>query len=369
MASDLTALYRRELLQHGWQGDDAQRAAVARLATLRAALLERQARLGPWARWRSRWWPRPGTAPRGVYLWGDVGRGKTWLMDLFYDALGRVPRRRRHFHHLMREVHGSLATIRQHQDPLQLVARRMARQANLWCIDEFQVTDIADAMLLGGLLGELLRRGVTLVATSNLPPSGLYRDGLQRARFLPAIALLERELDVVHVAGGIDYRLRHLRHAPIYLAAADPATPARLEALYAQLADSHAESSRQIEINGRRLSAQRRAGGVAWFSFAALCEEARSADDYAELAYHFHTVFVIGIPRLTAQQDDAARRFISLVDEFYDRGVKLVASAAAGPADLYAGERLAAEFTRTRSRLVEMQSEAYLARPHLKSMD
>ena len=206
-------------------------------------------------------------------------------------------------------------------------------------------------------------------STSNLPPSGLYRDGLQRARFLPAIALLEGGLEVVHVDGSADYRLRQLRQAPIYLPAAAPDTPARLDALYARLADSHAENSRQIDINGRRLTAQRRAGGVAWFSFASLCEEARSADDYAELAQDFHTVFVTGVPRLAAPQDDAARRFISLVDEFYDRGVKLVVSAAADPADLYAGERLAFEFARTASRLIEMQSEEYLARAHLKSMD
>lgn len=368
-ASDLAALYQRELQQRGWHGDDAQRAAVARLARLRDALRERQARLGPWARWRARWWPQAGNAPRGVYLWGSVGRGKTWLMDLFYDSLGRIPRRRRHFHHLMREVHAGLAAIQQRQDPLELVARKMARQASLWCIDEFQVTDIADAMLLGGLLDELLRRGVTLVLTSNLPPADLYRDGLQRARFLPAIALLERELDVLHVDGSVDYRLRQLRQRPIYVVGSAAETAPRLEALYAELAHSHAESARTIEINGRRLSAERRAGGVAWFSFASLCEDARSADDYAELAHDFHTVFLSGVPRLTAQREDAARRFISLVDEFYDRAVKLIVSAAAAPAELYAGERLAFEFRRTASRLVEMQSDEYLARAHLKSMD
>jgi len=367
--TDLDALYQRELRQHGWHADAAQRAAVGRLAVLQRELCERRAQRGAWARWRARFWPDSEPAVRGVYLWGSVGRGKTWLMDLFYDSLGRVPRRRRHFHHLMREVHASLTAIQQRTDPLQLVARRMARQARVWCIDEFQVSDIADAMLLDGLLGGLLRQGVTLIATSNLPPASLYRDGLQRARFLPAIALLERELDVVHVDGGVDYRLRHLQLAPIYLEATDPATPARLDALYAGLADAHAESARQIEVNGRRLTAQRRSGGVAWFSFAALCEQPRSADDYAVLAQDFHTMFLTGIPRLGRQSEDAARRFISLVDEFYDRGVKLVVSAAAAPTGLYAGERLGFEFARTASRLAEMQSEEYLARPHLKSMD
>ena len=368
-ASDLETRYRRELQQRGWHADAAQLGAVARLEQLRRELLLRQAGLGRFGRLRRRLWPQAGDAPQGVYLWGGVGRGKTWLMDLFFDSLGPVPRRRRHFHHLMRDLHGGLAALHRHQEPLRLLARRLARQANLWCIDELQVTDIADAMLLGGLLTELLRQGVSLVVTSNLPPSGLYRDGLQRARFLPAIAVLEQRLDVLQVDAGSDYRLRQLRRAPIYLAAGNAATPARLEALYAGLADAHADSSRHIDLNGRRVHAQRRAGGVIGFSFAALCEDARSASDYAELALAFHTVFLTGVPVLSAAQDDAARRFISLVDEFYDRGVKLVVTAAASPGELYRGERLAFEFRRTASRLAEMQSEQYLARPHLKSMD
>jgi len=368
-ASDLPTRYRRELGERGWNSDAAQLEVVARLEQLRRELLLRQADLGLLGRLRRRLWPQAGDAPRGVYLWGGVGRGKTWLMDLFYESMGPVPRRRRHFHHLMRELHDGLAGLQRHQEPLQLLARRLARQANLWCIDELQVTDIADAMLLGGLLTELLRQGVSLVVTSNVPPSGLYRDGLQRARFLPAIAVLEQQLDVLQVDAGTDYRLRQLRRAPIYLAAGDAATPARLETLYAGLADAHADNSRHIVLNGRRVHALRRAGGVISFSFAALCEDARSATDYADIAQAFHTVFITGVPVLTAAKDDAARRFISVVDEFYDRGVKLVVSAAAGPDELYRGERLAFEFRRTTSRLAEMQSEEYLARPHLKSMD
>ena len=365
----MPARYRHELQERGWHSDAAQLGAVARLEQLRRELTVRQARLGLYQRLRRRLWPQALDAPRGVYLWGGVGRGKTWLMDLFFDTLGGTPRRRRHFHHLMREVHGGLAVIRRRQEPLHLLARRMARQADLWCIDELQVTDIADAMLLGGLLEALLRQGVSLVVTANLPPAALYRDGLQRARFLPAIALLEQRLDVLQVDAGTDYRLRQLRQAPIYLATGEAATAGRLAALYAELAGAHAESSRQIEVNGRRLHAQRRAGGVVWFGFATLCEDARSAADYAELAQDFHTVFLAGIPVLGATQDDATRRFISLVDELYDRGVKLVVSAAANPAELYRGERLVLEFKRTASRLTEMQSEEYLARPHLKSMD
>lgn len=369
-STDLHERYARELRERCWHGDAAQLAAVARLERLRGELVARQRRLGLFARLRRRLWlPHGASAPRGVYLWGGVGRGKTWLMDLFYDTLGTVSRHRRHFHQLMREVHGGLAAIRHHQEPVRVLARRLARRANIWCLDELQVTDIADAMLLGGLFEELIHQGVTLVITANAPPSDLYRDGLQRARFLPAIAMLERELDVLEVDAGTDYRLRQLRQAPIYLIAANPATPARLASLFAELAGVHAENARHIELNGRTLTAHKRAGGVVWFGFANICETARSAMDYAELAQDFHTVFVTDIPPLTALRDDAARRLIILVDEFYDRGVKLVISAATAPADLYRGERLSFDFRRTASRLAEMQSEEYLARAHLKSMD
>ena len=366
----LPELYARELAARGWQGDAAQRAAVARLERLRADLGAQHSRLGVLGHLRRRLWPHgAAAAPRGVYLWGGVGRGKTWLMDLFYDSVGATARRRQHFHQLMREVHASLAAIRRREAPLRIVARGMARRASLWCLDELQVSDIADAMLLGSLFEELLRQGVTLVVTSNLPPAGLYREGLQRARFLPAIALLEQHLEVQEVDAGTDYRLRQLRQAPIYLLSSASASAAALTALYTRLAGAHAESSRHLAINGRSLIAQRRAGGVVWFRFATLCESARNAADYAELADRFHTVFVTDIPVLDEPRDNAARRLISLVDEFYDRGVKLIVSAAAAPAELYRGERLALEFRRATSRLVEMRSEAYLARAHMKNLD
>ena len=370
MKNGLHDRYARELRERNWRSDPAQLAAIARLERLRDDLTSWQARLGVTGRLRRRIWPRhDDRGPRGVYLWGGVGRGKTWLMDLFFDSLTHQARRRSHFHHLMRDVHGGLATLRRRQEPLRFLARRMARRANLWCLDELHVNDIADAMLLGKLFEELLQQGVALVITSNVAPSGLYRDGLQRARFLPAIALLEAQLDVLEVDAGTDYRLRQLRQAPIYLATGDAATASRLDALFCELAGSHADNSRHIDVNGRMLGAQRRAGGVAWFSFATLCAGTQSAADYAELAHDFHSVFLTEIPTLDALQDDAARRLISLVDEFYDRGVKLIVSAAAAPAGLYRGERLAFEFRRTASRLVEMQSEDYLARPHLKLTD
>jgi cell division protein ZapE len=331
--------------------------------------MARQSRLGLLGRLRRRLWPRGADdAPRGVYLWGGVGRGKTWLMDLFHDSLGGSPRRRQHFHQLMREIHGSLAALRGRASPLSIVARRMARRASVWCLDELQVDDIADAMLLGTLFEAMLREGVTLVFTSNVPPAGLYRGGLQRARFLPAIALLEQHLDLLEVDAGTDYRLRQLRQAPIYLDRAAPATAMRLATLYTELAGAHGESSRHLDLGGRNVTALRRTGGVIWFGFATLCGGARSTADYALLADTFHTVFLSDIPLLDASTDDAARRLISLVDEFYDRGVKLVVSAAAAPASLYRGERLAFEFRRTASRLVEMQSESYLARAHSRYM-
>ena len=365
-ATALPDLYARELGARGWRSDPAQLAAIARLEQLRDELLARQRQLGLPGRLRRMVWPRQDArGARGIYLWGGVGRGKTWLMDLFFDSLGATARRRSHFHHLMREVHAGLAVIRRRQEPVQLLARRMARRAQLWCLDELHVNDIADAMLLGRLFEALLQQGVSLVITSNLPPRELYRDGLQRARFLPAIVLLESCLDVLEIDAGTDYRLRQLRQASIYLPTADAATAARLATLFAELAGAHADTARHIEVNGRKVESVRRAGDVVWFDFATLCGGARSAADYVELAHDFHTVFVTDIPQLTGQQDDAARRFIGLVDEFYDRGVKLIVSAAAAPAALYQGARLAFEFRRTASRLVEMQSEQYLARAHL----
>ena len=367
-ATDLLERYGAELGARGWRADTAQLAAVARLETLRSALRRAQRADGWFGRLRRRLWPsRNVQGPRGVYLWGGVGRGKTWLMDLFFASLKHTPRRRIHFHHLMREVHEALASAGLRQDPLAFVARRMARRARVWCLDELHVADIADAMILGGLFEALLRQGTTLVITSNLPPAGLYRDGLQRARFLPAIALLEANLEVLQIDAGTDYRLRQLRQAAIYLLTSEAATPAKLSALYEHMADAHAVTDRSIDIGGRLLKAQRRAGGVVWFGFSVLCEGARSAADYAALAQDFHTVFLSEVPVLDGLRDDAARRFITLVDEFYDQGVKLIVSAAAPPTALYTGERLAFEFRRTSSRLAEMQSEDYLAREHLRS--
>ena len=368
---DLHERYRRELAARGYQPDPAQSAAVARLEALRTRL-QAGASDGLWSRLRQRlrWRLRPTdggdrTAERhGLYLWGAVGRGKTWLVDLFFDSLTIRARRRTHFHHFMRDVHEQLRHIGRQRDPLQRLARRIARHTRVLCLDELHVGDIVDAMLLYGLFEALLRRGVLLVITSNLPPRELYRNGLQRERFLPAIALLERELEVLQVDGGIDYRLRELQRRPIYLDSGAADSEAQMQALFDALSGEHGDSAVDLRIAGRRLRALRRRGDVVWFSFATLCQGPRSPSDYADIAHEFHTVLLSGVPVFSEpQQDNEARRFIALIDELYDQGVKLVLAAAAAPAQLYRGELLQFEFHRTASRLAEMQSEFYLARP------
>ncbi|MCC7463066.1 MAG: AFG1 family ATPase [Gammaproteobacteria bacterium] len=359
----LRALYDEQIAAHGFEPDAAQLRAIERLEDLRTRLL-RAGAPGQLRRRMAQLRRRPLPAIRGLYLWGSVGRGKTWLMDLFHDSIAFSSRRRSHFHHFMREVHGELTRIRDHSDPLAVVAARMARRARVLCLDELYVSDIADAMILGGLFEQLLHQGVTLVLTSNVPPAQLYRDGLQRARFLPAIALLEAALEILPLDGSVDYRLRQLRQASIYLDSTAADSEARLAALFRQLAGEHGDAHAELQVQGRRLRAQRRSSDVVWFDFATLCTGARSQNDYIEIARDFHTVFLSNVPVLGDPDNNAARRFIALIDELYDQGVKLVLSAAAAPARLYGGERLRFEFQRTHSRLVEMQSEEYLARAH-----
>ncbi|HSN70777.1 MAG TPA: cell division protein ZapE, partial [Steroidobacteraceae bacterium] len=251
-----------------------------------------------------------------------------------------------------------------HENPLELVAERLARRARVLCFDEFFVTDVADALLLGTLLDGIFARGVTLVATSNVPPADLYRDGLQRARFLPAIALLERHTEVVNVDSGTDYRLRLLERGSTWFDAADEDTPARLLKLFDSVAGEPGTAAGPLTINHRRIDTVRRASDVVWFDFDALCSGPRGQADYIEIARCYHTVFLTDVPVLGGTRDDSARRFLSLVDEFYDRGVKLIVSAPVPPQEIYRGERLAFEFQRTTSRLIEMQTHAYLGRAH-----
>ncbi|KAA0014247.1 AFG1 family ATPase [Billgrantia pellis] len=301
---------------------------------------------------------------QGLYFWGGVGRGKTYLVDTFHDSLPFPDKMRTHFHRFMQRVHNELEHYKGEKNPLTLIAGKFAAEARVICFDEFFVKDITDAMILANLLEALFERGVVLVATSNIVPDDLYKDGLQRARFLPAIDLLKRHCQVVNVDSGIDYRLRALERAEIFHAPLDEAAERELARSFREIAGHDGETGVPLEINRRVLHARRLHDDVVWFEFRELCDGPRSQNDYIELAREFHTVLVSNVTRMGAAKDDQARRFINLVDEFYDRGVKLLMSAEVPAERLYADGRLEFEFQRTLSRLQEMQSQAYLALPH-----
>jgi cell division protein ZapE len=316
-------------------------------------------------RWLDRRRQRRRAAPMGLYLWGGVGRGKTHLMDLFFDALPFDDKLRLHFYSFMRRVHRELNAIRDTKSPLEAVAEALATQARVLCLDEMQVTDITDAMIMAGLLKGLFERGVVLVTTSNIEPQELYQGGLQRARFLPAIEMIGAHTEVVHFDGQTDYRLRALERAEIYHTPLDQAARQCLEQSFHALSCVEHPHAAEIEINQRPIPVVRWDVGVVWFEFEALCDSPRSKEDYIEIARTFHTVLVGDVPVMNDMRNDPARRWIQLVDEFYDRNVKLIVSAEAAPVGLYTGRRLAFEFERTVSRLQEMQTHEYLARPHL----
>ena len=365
-ASTLREIYECQIADRGFRADPTQLAIVGRLEALRSRLIAAHGPSGslPARLLRILMRGQPATPVRGIYLWGPVGRGKTWLMDLFFHSLPFPERRRRHFHRLMHDVHAELKGLRGLEAPLETVAERLAAEARVLCLDELFVTDIADAMILAGLFRGLFRRGVTLVATSNTAPPDLYRNGLQRQRFLPAIELIERHTDVVAAGGDRDYRLRRLTQAGTYLSSRDSDTGARLRALFRELSDHGDASGGAVEIEGRPISVVGQSEGAVWFEFQALCGGPRSQEDYIEIARNYPSVLVSNVPVMDALQENEARRFIALVDELYDRCVKLVISAAASPGQLYRGERLRSEFQRAASRLAEMQSEEYLAREH-----
>ncbi|HEY2144770.1 MAG TPA: cell division protein ZapE [Steroidobacteraceae bacterium] len=362
----IAARLAREIAAHRLEFDSSQAQAAVRLDELRVKLLAQSRSLIYQLRARLPWLPDlPAAAPiRGVYLWGGVGRGKTLLMDFFYESLRPRLAQRTHFYRFMREVHLKLRSIKNRTDPLDVAAERLAARAQVICLDEFFVSDIADAMILAGLFEGLFQRGVTLVATSNIPPQDLYKDGLQRQRFLPAIDLLEAHLDVVQLDGSIDYRLRQLEQAPTYLDSTLTGTPAKLAQRFAALAGGGALGPAVLSVEDRPIAARATGAGMVWFDFKELCEGPRSQNDYIEIARVYHTVFLSNIPEFRSGDDDAARRFIMLIDEFYDRNVNVVVSAAAAPAALYHGDALQMEFSRAASRLVEMQTQAYLARQH-----
>ena len=358
----LGALYAREIAKRKFVSDKAQLAAVAVLERLRKELAEHAA--APLGKRILRGLTSNGDAPKGVYLWGGVGRGKTWLMDLFYASLTSSGKRRTHFYRFMQEVHADLRRLKGMTSPLDGVADKIAKKARVICFDELFVSDIADAMILAGLFGALIKRGVALVFTSNVKPKDLYKGGLQRDRFIPTIALLEKQCEVVPVDGGTDYRLRQLTAAPIYLPSDKPETSGKLLELFDDLSDEDVETGGDVTVNHRKIKVVRESENVIRFEFAALCEGPRSPADYVALASEYQSVIVANVPVFGPDADNAARRFISVIDEFYDRGVNVILSAAAAPVELYKGEKLKFEFQRTASRLIEMQSEEYLARAH-----
>ncbi|HEX6613628.1 MAG TPA: cell division protein ZapE [Rhodanobacteraceae bacterium] len=349
-------LYAQGVAARAWQDDPAQRVVLAEFDRLHAQLL------APRSGWFSRW--RAPAAPQGIYLWGLVGRGKTMLMDLFVDSLPPGIALRVHFHRFMLDVHARLRNLDGRRDPLREIAAQLARKARVLCLDEFQVEDIGDAMILANLLRALFRAGVALVTTSNTPPRDLYRDGLQRARFVPAMALLERHCTVLEIVSPHDWRLRALTRASVYLTPPGAQAERALAELFDGLARGPVQQGGALDINDRALPVRCACAQAAWFEFDALCEGPRGAADYIELARNFPAILVSEVPQFTPQREDAARRFIQLVDELYDRRVKLALSAAAPAVELYDGARLRAAFARTASRLIEMQSAPYLAEPH-----
>ncbi len=368
---DMTPIqrYQKDLNENLLLPDAAQRAAVQHLQRLFDDLLRARqmpARRSLIQRTVFRRKQPPREPEKGLYFWGGVGRGKTYLMDAFYDSLPFDNKLRSHFHRFMQMVHRKLKQLEGEKNPLQLIAQELSEQTCVICFDEFFVSDITDAMILGGLMEQLFERGVSLVATSNIIPDELYKNGLQRQRFLPAIELVKKYTEVINVDGGVDYRLRVLERAEIYHSPLDAAADESLLSSFMQLApdrDTITENE-QIEIEGRQLATIRCDDDVVWFHFKELCDGPRSQNDYIEIARMYHAVLVSNVPVMGVDSDDLARRFINLVDEFYDRNVKLILSAAAEIEGLYSGERLSFEFERTKSRLLEMQSHDYLAREH-----
>ncbi|ELQ3994844.1 AFG1 family ATPase [Enterobacter bugandensis] len=363
--------YQLALNEGTHQPDDVQREAVNRLEMIYQALTAKPAEVeqsgglkAAFGRLLGKKAPQAQAPVRGLYMWGGVGRGKTWLMDLFYLSLPGERKQRLHFHRFMLRVHEELTALQGKSDPLEIVADRFKAETDVLCFDEFFVSDITDAMLLGGLMKALFARGITLVATSNIPPDELYRNGLQRARFLPAIDAIKQHCDIMNVDAGVDYRLRTLTQAHLWLSPLNADTAREMDKLWLALAGAKRENAPTLEINHRPLPTLGVENQTLAVSFATLCVDARSQHDYIALSRLFHTVMMLDVPVMTRLMESEARRFIALVDEFYERHVKLVVSAEVPLYEIYQGERLKFEFQRCLSRLQEMQSEEYLKREH-----
>ncbi|EOG8084069.1 cell division protein ZapE [Citrobacter sp. CK184] len=367
-----TSRYLQALNDGSHQPDDVQKDAVNRLESIYQALIAKtppapqtgglMARFGKLLGKRE---PSANAPVRGLYMWGGVGRGKTWLMDLFYHSLPGERKQRLHFHRFMLRVHEELTALQGQTDPLEIIADSFKAETDVLCFDEFFVSDITDAMLLGGLMKALFARGITLVATSNIPPDELYRNGLQRTRFLPAIDAIKAHCDIMNVDAGVDYRLRTLTQAHLWLSPRNNETQQQMDKLWLALAGAKRENAPTLEVNHRPLPTMGVENQTLAVSFITLCVDARSQHDYIALSRLFHTVLLFDVPVMTPLMESEARRFIALVDEFYERHVKLVVSADAPLYEIYQGERLKFEFQRCLSRLQEMQSEEYLKRSHM----
>jgi len=353
--------YQAASQQPGFIHDAAQAAAIERLDVLWRELVDFKKKRN---RFLGRSLRQP-EVPRGLYMWGGVGRGKSFLMDAFYGCLPYKRKRRVHFHAFMAEVHNRLRTFHSQPDPLIALAEQLAREVRVLCFDEFHVSDIADAMILGRLFESLFARGVVVVATSNYPPDELYPNGLQRQNFLPAIEMLKANLTVLNVDGGQDYRLRELTREPLFLVPSGDAASAQLVTMFKRFTAGAAPQSGGIEVLGRTIATRGRAAGVIWFDFEAICGGPRAQTDYLEIAREYHSVLVSDIPKLPASRANEARRFTWLVDVFYDHRVKLIASSEVVADEIYTEGVQSNEFFRTASRLTEMQSTSYLALPHL----
>ncbi|QZQ52185.1 AFG1 family ATPase [Erwinia persicina] len=367
------ALYQQALENGEYQADEVQRAAITRLDGIYQVLTRNSASAAPAGggllnrlnKLLGKSKNDVQTPAQGLYMWGGVGRGKTWLMDMFFRAIPGERKQRLHFHRFMLRVHQELTELQGQSDPLQIVADRFKAETDLLCFDEFFVSDITDAMLLGTLMEALFSRGITLVATSNIPPDDLYRNGLQRARFVPAIEMIKQHCDVMNVDAGIDYRLRTLTSAHLWMTPLGDETIKEMERMFIALAGKPREDHEPLEINHRQLPTLGMAEGVLAMNFLALCGEGRSQHDYIELSRRFHSVLLYDVPVMIYKTEDQARRFLALVDEFYERHVKLVVSAETSLYEIYQGTRLKFEYQRCVSRLQEMQSEEYLRLPHL----
>lgn len=355
----VTEFYKEQLVKRGYGTDPAQQAAIDRLQTCQDEWLSyKEVRSGTIS--KMVFYP---DLPRGIYLWGGVGRGKSFLMDCFYEASPLEKKTRLHFHEFMREVHRELHDLHGTADPLEELGKNIAKKYRLICFDEFHISDVADAMILYKLLDSLFRHRVQFLMTSNYRPDLLYPDGLHRDRLLPAIALLEEKLDIMNVDAGIDYRQKAMEKVQAYYTPLGPETDAIMDGIFNRVKEAHDQEDSTLYIENREIKSIRRAGGVVWFDFNTLCAGPRSQNDYLEISHLFHTVLLSDVPYMPPKFASEARRFTWLIDVFYDHKVKLIISAEVVPEMLYTEGPMANEFHRTVSRIVEMQSKEYLEAP------